>query len=109
LPIPHFTVGQWFTFILSATSPFGTRRALLGINPDSEYLIPGFQKTYRSRIMTLNHPHPATKTNRPHLDRDDGRQRAEEVLRDIAFVLRMTEKVRTEIEADEEANEPVLV
>jgi hypothetical protein len=59
--------------------------------------------------MTLNLPHKPSKTNRPHLDREDGRQRAEEMLRDIAFVLSMTEKVRAEIEADEEANEAVLV
>ncbi len=59
--------------------------------------------------MTLNHPNKSAKTNRSHLSREDSRNRAEDLLRDIAFVLTMTEKVREEMEADEEANEPVLV
>jgi hypothetical protein len=38
----------------------------------------------------------------------DMRIEADELLRDIAFVLKMTQRVRDEIEADEEACEPVL-
>ena len=51
--------------------------------------------------------------NRKHelLDRpftETSRERVEEMLRDIAFVLQMTRRVRDEIEADEEAEEFAL-
>lgn len=38
----------------------------------------------------------------------DVRVEADALLRDIAFVLKMTQQVRDEIEADEEACEPAL-
>jgi hypothetical protein len=39
---------------------------------------------------------------------ETSRERVEEMLRDIAFVLQMTRRVREEIEADEEAEEFAL-
>jgi hypothetical protein len=39
----------------------------------------------------------------------DIRQKADEMLRDIAFVLRMTMRVRDQMEADIETREPALI
>ena len=60
--------------------------------------------------MTTNlpcKPHglPHTKTLGRH---EDSRKRAESMLRDIAFVLKMTQKVRDEIETEQETEELVL-
>jgi hypothetical protein len=55
--------------------------------------------------MTQNLPNEApvrTRQTRTRLRAD-----ADRALRDIAFVLRMTERVRAEIEAEEEAEELV--
>lgn len=58
--------------------------------------------------MTENFTHkPYGLTNAKNLPKS--RERAEQMLRDIAFVLKMTQKVREEIEMDEEVGEPVLV
>ncbi len=60
--------------------------------------------------MTKNIPHQAQRernlTNRQA--RTQLRADAETMLRDIAFVLKMTQRVRDEIEADQEVQEPAL-
>ena len=52
-------------------------------------------------------PHPNARKQRQTAT--EQRAEAETALRDIAFVLKMTQRVREEIEADAEAQEPVLV
>jgi hypothetical protein len=49
-----------------------------------------------------NDPKPRIRQTRPRTD-------VETMLREIAFVLRMTERVRVEIETEQEVEEPVLV
>lgn len=55
--------------------------------------------------MTLNLPHKPHGLTRAKNLSDDSDQRTELMLREIAFVLKMTEKVRAEIEADKEIAE----
>jgi hypothetical protein len=58
--------------------------------------------------MTQNLSHKAHTQPSPKF-RTQVRTEAETLLRDLAFVFKMTERVRAEIEADQEAQEPVLV
>ena len=58
--------------------------------------------------MTQNFPHKPHGLTRTKNLPQDPTERTKQMLRDIAFVLKMTEKVREEIVADEEACEPVL-
>jgi len=53
-------------------------------------------------------PHGQPSPNARNQRRADVRIESDDVLRDIAFVLKMTQRVRDEIEADEEACEPAL-
>lgn len=58
--------------------------------------------------MTQNIPHKAHRlTKTSHLPKDP-EERTKVMLREIAFVLKLTEKVRKSIEADEAIREPVL-
>ena len=61
--------------------------------------------------MTQNLPTeaPQSATSNHRQTRTQLRADAERSLRDIAFVLKMTERVRAEIEAEEEAEELVAV
>lgn len=61
--------------------------------------------------MTQNIPHQAhTGFNlRNCQTRTQLRGDAEAMLHDIAFVLKLTERMRDEIEADQQAQEPALV
>jgi hypothetical protein len=61
--------------------------------------------------MTRNFTHQAHSVYdlRNCRTRTQVRVDTEAVLRDIAFILKMTERVRSEIEVEEEAEEPVLV
>ena len=54
------------------------------------------------------HNQPSANTNVRNNRQADMRCETEAMLRDIAFVLKMTRRVRDEIEADEEACEPAL-
>jgi hypothetical protein len=56
----------------------------------------------------MHPPHSQPKANTRNQRRTDVRIEADDVLRDIAFVLKMTQRVHDEIEADEEACEPAL-
>jgi hypothetical protein len=56
----------------------------------------------------LHRPHNPSSANVRNQRQADLRIEAAEILRDIAFVLKMTERVRAEIEADEAAREPAL-
>ncbi len=57
-------------------------------------------------IMYRTHNQPST--NARNQRQAELRLEADEMLRDIAFVLKMTQRVRDEIEADQEACEPAL-
>jgi hypothetical protein len=56
----------------------------------------------------MHPPHIQPSVNARNQRQTDVRIEADAMLRDIAFVLRMTQRVRDEIEADEEACEPAL-
>jgi hypothetical protein len=56
--------------------------------------------------MTQNLPNEAPTQARP--SRPQVRAKADESLRDIALVLKMTQRIRAEIEAEKEAEELVL-
>ena len=62
--------------------------------------------------MTQNHQHNAnapTKTNNRFNRRLPNQRRADQLLREIAFVLKMTARVRDEIKAELESREPATV
>ena len=60
--------------------------------------------------QNLEHkPHVQVKPNIRNQRQTQLRDDADAILRDIAFVLKMTQRVRDEIEAEEEAREPVSV
>ena len=52
-------------------------------------------------------PHQISRKQRP--TSTESHAEAETLLRDMAFVLKMTQRVREEMEADAEVQEPVLV
>ena len=58
--------------------------------------------------MKQNLPHkPHGLTKRTHLPKADA-DRVKQVLRDLAFVLKMTQRVREEMDAEKSADELVL-
>jgi hypothetical protein len=57
-------------------------------------------------IMHRTHNQPST--NARNQRQADQREKADAMLRDIAFVLKMTQRVRDEMEADKEVCEPAL-
>ena len=60
--------------------------------------------------QNLEHkPHVQVKPNLRNQRQSQLRDDADAILRDVAFVLKMTKRVRDEIEAEEEAREPISV
>ena len=57
----------------------------------------------------LHETNPQTKTNNRFNRRLPNQRRADHMLREIAFVLKMTARVRDEIQAEQESREPVTV
>ncbi len=56
----------------------------------------------------IHPPHNPPSANPCNQRQTDVRIEADALLRDIAFVLKMSQRVRAEIEADEQACEPAL-
>lgn len=56
----------------------------------------------------MHPPHNPASANVRNQRQANMRLEADAMLRDIAFVLKMTQQVRDEMEADKEACEPVL-
>ena len=60
--------------------------------------------------QNLQHqPHVHTKTNSRYNRPLPNQRRADQMLREIAFVLKMTARVRDEIKTEQESREPVTV
>jgi len=68
-----------------------------------------FKTTHGANIMNQHLTHKTHQENKPRIRHLAPRHKVESMLREIAFVLKMTEKVRQEIEAAEKAQEPALV
>ena len=57
----------------------------------------------------LHESHVQTKVNPRHYRHVENRRQADELLREVAFVLKMTQRVRETIEAEQESLEPAAV